>query len=302
MRTLLLLIGVSFIFMGNAQCDIRVENKHRCSPETGVTLGGANTYSTGVLPFQYSWEIDPIYVGSSIFPYFYASNILNDTTLANPSLVYNSIGDSMVFYVTLTDASGCQDTDTMLLTTSVFTLNCSEFNYWINPGDSVFLNESPNIGGGYGSITYDWDPSVGLSDTNLVQGFWAFPQVTTFYTATVTDSKACSLSNGVFYRVYVNEASIDEIENSSNVNGYSIEQNVPNPFTDKTSIRFQLAPGVETATLSIFNLNGAFVKDYTLEGNSGEIEILASEIGKGMYIYSLNKNGQEIIAKRMMIK
>jgi hypothetical protein len=91
-------------------------------------------------------------------------------------------------------------------------------------------------------------------------------------------------------------------QNPNSINGYSIEQNVPNPFSDKTSIRFQLAPGVETATLSIFNLNGTFVKDYTLEGNSGEVEILASEIGKGMFIYSLNQNGQEIISRRMMIK
>lgn len=92
------------------------------------------------------------------------------------------------------------------------------------------------------------------------------------------------------------------IQNSSSVNGYSIEQNVPNPFSDRTSIRFQLAPGVETATLSIFNLNGAFVRDYQLNGNAGEVEILASEIGKGMYIYSLNQNGLEIISKRMIIK
>jgi hypothetical protein len=92
------------------------------------------------------------------------------------------------------------------------------------------------------------------------------------------------------------------IQNTPAVNGYSIEQNVPNPFSDRTSIRFQLALGVESATLSIFNLNGAFVRDYQLNSNSGEIEILASEIGKGMYIYSLNQNGQEIVSKRMIIK
>ncbi len=92
------------------------------------------------------------------------------------------------------------------------------------------------------------------------------------------------------------------IQNTPAVNGYSIEQNVPNPFSDRTSIKFQLAPGVESATLSIFNLNGAFVRDYLLNGNSGEVEILASEIGKGMYIYSLNQNGQEIISKRMIVK
>jgi hypothetical protein len=92
------------------------------------------------------------------------------------------------------------------------------------------------------------------------------------------------------------------IQNTPAINGYSIEQNVPNPFSDRTSIKFQLAPGVESATLSIFNLNGTFIKDYPLNGNKGEVEILASEIGKGMYIYSLNQNGQEIISKRMIIK
>jgi hypothetical protein len=92
------------------------------------------------------------------------------------------------------------------------------------------------------------------------------------------------------------------IQNTPTVSGYSIEQNVPNPFDDRTSIRFQLASGVQSAKLSIFNLNGAFVRDYALDGNSGEVEILASEIGKGMYIYSLNQNGQEIISKRMIIK
>jgi hypothetical protein len=91
-------------------------------------------------------------------------------------------------------------------------------------------------------------------------------------------------------------------QSQNSINGYSIEQNVPNPFSDKTSIRFQLAPGVESSTLSIFNLNGTFVKDYSLEANSGEVEILASEIGKGMFIYSLNQNGQEIISKRMIVK
>jgi hypothetical protein len=44
------------------------------------------------------------------------------------------------------------------------------------------------------------------------------------------------------------------------------------------------------------------VKDYLLKVNSGEVEILSSEIGKGIYIYSLNQNGQEIISKRMIVK
>jgi hypothetical protein len=92
------------------------------------------------------------------------------------------------------------------------------------------------------------------------------------------------------------------MQNSKATNGYSMEQNIPNPFSDRSSIRYQLAPGVEQATISIFNLNGGFVRDYVLEGNAGEITILASEIGKGMFIYSLTQNGQEILSKRMIVK
>jgi hypothetical protein len=92
------------------------------------------------------------------------------------------------------------------------------------------------------------------------------------------------------------------LQNNNTAKGYSMEQNTPNPFSDRSSIRYQLAPGVEQATISIFNLNGGFVRDYVLEGNAGEITILASEIGKGMFIYSLTQNGQEILSKRMIIK
>jgi hypothetical protein len=84
--------------------------------------------------------------------------------------------------------------------------------------------------------------------------------------------------------------------------GYSMDQNTPNPFDDRSVIRYQLAPGINQATISIFNLNGGFVRDYTVDGNRGEITILASDIGRGMFIYSLTQNGQEIMSKRMIVK
>jgi len=92
------------------------------------------------------------------------------------------------------------------------------------------------------------------------------------------------------------------LQNNNTVKGYSMEQNTPNPFTDRTVIRYQLAPGVNQASITIFNLNGGLVKDYAIDGNKGEITVLASEIGKGMFIYSLSQNGQEILSKRMLVK
>jgi hypothetical protein len=92
------------------------------------------------------------------------------------------------------------------------------------------------------------------------------------------------------------------VQNSREVSDYAMEQNIPNPFNDRTVIRYQLAPEVNQASITIFNLNGGFVKDYPINENKGEITVLASEIGKGMFIYSLTRNGQEIISKRMIAR
>ncbi|MFA7273129.1 MAG: tail fiber domain-containing protein [Crocinitomicaceae bacterium] len=92
------------------------------------------------------------------------------------------------------------------------------------------------------------------------------------------------------------------MQNNNAVKGYSMEQNTPNPFDDRSIIRYELAPGVNQASITIFNLNGGLVKDYPINQNKGEITISAAEIGKGMFIYSLTQNGQEILSKRMIVK
>jgi hypothetical protein len=81
------------------------------------------------------------------------------------------------------------------------------------------------------------------------------------------------------------------VQDDREVSDYSMEQNIPNPFNDRSVIRYQLASGVNQASITIFNLNGGFVKDYPINENKGEITVLASEIGKGMFIYSLTRNG-----------
>lgn len=89
------------------------------------------------------------------------------------------------------------------------------------------------------------------------------------------------------------------LENSTKT---ELEQNIPNPFTDRTTIRYQLQEGANDASVMVFDMNGRIVKEFKLSNKSGEITINASQIGKGMFIYSLVQNGQELISKRMIIK
>jgi len=204
-------------FYGSAQCLADAgEDIHRCSRDSVVVLGGNPAATNGASPYTYEWWIDPIPTGSQVVPYVYASNMLNDTSIANPSFNYTGsfLDSSMTFFLRITDASGCQGLDTIVVTTSIFNIHLLYHKYWINQGDSVFLNQIPNIypfSGGYVNSTYDWNPSYGLSDTTLPFGFWASPDTSTAYTATVTDSKGCSQTGTPLYYVYILPLSADEI-------------------------------------------------------------------------------------------
>lgn len=81
-----------------------------------------------------------------------------------------------------------------------------------------------------------------------------------------------------------------------------LEQNIPNPFSDKTTIRYQYQKNAGNASLIVFDMNGKIVKEFPLYEPNGYITIDASQIGKGLFIYGLFQNGQELITKKMLIK
>jgi hypothetical protein len=91
-------------------------------------------------------------------------------------------------------------------------------------------------------------------------------------------------------------------QDNGEASGYSMEQNIPNPFEDRSVIRYRLASGVENASILVFDLNGRLLKEYPINQNEGQVTVLGGEIGKGMFIYSLTQNGQEIISKKMIVK
>jgi hypothetical protein len=84
--------------------------------------------------------------------------------------------------------------------------------------------------------------------------------------------------------------------------GVFLNQNVPNPFSDRTTIRYQLLEGTSKASLIIFDMNGGIKKEFPLTENKSEITVTASQIGKGLFIYSLVQNGQILETKKMIIQ
>ena len=77
-------------------------------------------------------------------------------------------------------------------------------------------------------------------------------------------------------------------------------QNTPNPFQVKTEIRYSLPAGINSAEIYIFNMQGVLMKRIQADA-SGIVELRASDLSAGMYLYTLVVQGKEIDTKRMIL-
>ena len=94
-----------------------------------------------------------------------------------------------------------------------------------------------------------------------------------------------------------NETADFNAANTGNV----LYQNTPNPFKERTIIRFSLAEGVQDAAVCIFDMTGKTIKKLSISSGMGSVSVGGYELGEGMFLYSLIVNGQEIDTKKMII-
>ncbi len=82
----------------------------------------------------------------------------------------------------------------------------------------------------------------------------------------------------------------------------ALYQNEPNPFTESTVIRVDVAEGVTTADLYIYNMNGEQITEYSIvERGATSVTIDGGSLNAGMYLYALIADGQVIDTKRMIL-
>lgn len=82
----------------------------------------------------------------------------------------------------------------------------------------------------------------------------------------------------------------------------SMEQNVPNPFSEKTDISIYLPESVKTAKLCIYDLNGSQISKQEVVGRGDTtMTIHADEMEDGMYIYALIADGKVVTTKKMIV-
>jgi hypothetical protein len=76
-------------------------------------------------------------------------------------------------------------------------------------------------------------------------------------------------------------------------------QSDPNPFNDYTDIKYEHS-GCGKCEIIISDVSGRIVKRIKTEGSSGTARMYSSEIGEGLYVYSLVVDGQVVRTERMV--
>jgi len=82
----------------------------------------------------------------------------------------------------------------------------------------------------------------------------------------------------------------------------SIEQNVPNPFSNTTTIHYILPRSYSSAKIIITDMSGKSVKEVNIHGTgSGSLNVAAPELTSGNYNYSFYIDGRLMATKQMMV-
>jgi len=107
------------------------------------------------------------------------------------------------------------------------------------------------------------------------------------------------------------EARLDKIEQALNISDAQktnlllsnahLDQNIPNPANNSTTINYYLPQNTSAASLNISDANGKLLKTFSLLNNNGQVILQTNELRSGTYQYFLIVNGNIVDSKKMVI-
>lgn len=140
-----------------------------------VVIGGTPA-AVGTAPFTYQW---------------WGPVGLSSYTTANPTFDPQSAG-TFTYILTVTDAFGCQNTDTMVITVYPQPIADAGTNHIICFDETATLGGSPTASGGTPAYSYYWTPTIGLNNANAANPvFTPFATGTYNYMLQVVDANGC---------------------------------------------------------------------------------------------------------------
>jgi hypothetical protein len=258
-----------------------------------INLGGDPAAIGGTPPYTYTWDaLYTITIGSFTIT-MTASDFLDDTTLANPTIKsYWETDDLIKFHLTVTDSENNTCRDTTSIKFSLYYLYPDYFSFNINQGESVYLNWGTNLSGGIPPYYYLWRPNHGLTDSTSLS-FWAKPDHSIAYYVTMTDSAGCSMVGPYYYYIYVTPVSVPEqILNTASIKIF------PNPCNDL--LTFTIPENTsDKIDIEIYDtMSRLLIREKNL---SNEFSINVSTLNPGFYFYKVKVSDRLLDAGKFIV-
>lgn len=101
----------------------------------------------------------------------------------------------------------------------------------------------------------------------------------------------------------MSEGTITQIDVTLNdVQTIVLEQNVPNPFAEQTTIAYFLPDNTTKSQMLFYNAQGKLIQSVELvQKGKGQLNVFASDLSSGIYSYTLVVD-ETIIETKKMIK
>ncbi len=133
-------------------------------------------------------------------PYKYLWTPAAGLNVTNEAVVTASPDVTTDYIITVTDDNGCVDKDTIKVIVNPLPVARAGMDVNICYGDTTLIGNTAT-GGTPPYVSYEWSPAEGLSSTNTAN-VEAFPEDSTMYVLTVTDSKGCVDTDTVWVNVW----------------------------------------------------------------------------------------------------
>ena len=161
-------------------------------------------------------------------------------------------------------------------------------HFYVTVGDSI-LCSGADVGGGIGANSVLWTPNQGLIDSTSFY-FWAKPDTTTAYTATITDSMGCSQS-GLEGIVVVNvfALGIEGVKPNSNISVY------PNPASGFIQIETRNGKLNDKSIFTLYDILGKDILSTSIHSKQQQIDV--SKLARGSYSYRMGNSTGRIVLR-----
>lgn len=212
MKRFLLTLMILFYFIyTQAQLTVDAGNDilvcYPSSNEERTQLSGVA--SGGMEPYTYTWSAKQIkHLSPEDSIWVYASDLLNDTTISNPSFKsMNTPENWFTFHLKVEDAEGNVEVDSVkVIDAFIYSGGGYMLPVTIHRGDSVQFFGIHYIFDSNFPIEYFVIPTTGLTDPADLNG-WAKPDTSTTYYLQLVNSAGC-VSKIEYWRVNVDTTSV----------------------------------------------------------------------------------------------